>query len=115
MEELQEHPFIANYMKNSPLTQMNIDAFKEGLKKKPDVKPDHFIMPDPKGTTPSGGEDTWSIVYSTKNPDQLNLLVEQLVRSSQFNNDADLSDSTYFSKQEIKPMETIIQQNTSND
>jgi len=103
MEELQDHPFINNYMKGQPLTQLNIKQFEESLKGTADFNPQHLVMADPKGTTPSGGDDTWSIVYSSKNADQLKILVDILIRSSQFNPEIDLTNSTYFASQDYKP------------
>ena len=51
--------------------------------------------------------NTHSVIYSTKNGDQLKILVNQLVNSSQFNTTIDLQNSTYFSKN-YQPVEKTL-------
>ena len=72
MEELQDHPFISASMHGSPLTRMKLDQFDDEMKKSEQFEaPYNTIIKGQDSVT----NDDHSVVYSTKNGDQLKILV----------------------------------------
>ena len=73
MEELQDHPFISKTLEGNPLTGMSTEEFTQELSAlDPSIT---APMKNTVGSTNIEKGQSYSCIYSTKNGDQLKILV----------------------------------------
>ena len=73
MEELQDHPFISKILEGNPLTGMSTEEFTQELSAlDPSIT---APMKNTVGSTNIEKGQSYSCIYSTKNGDQLKILV----------------------------------------
>ena len=99
VEELTEHPFIADDLKTNSLSAMDIESFNSEMASK------HYSAHSQAGASMMSNrfDDTEAkdsdVILTTKTTDQVRILLGQLVRAPTFvESNFDMSSSTYFNK-----------------
>ena len=101
VEELSEHPFIAEELKESRLNQLDIEAFNENMSK----QNSHYSGFSNVGSSAMASrfdetviQDT-DVILTTKASEQVRILLGQLVNSTNFTAaNFNMGTSTYFNK-----------------
>lgn len=101
VEELSEHPFIAEDLKNSALNQLDIESFTSDMSR----SQNHYSGFSNVGSSAMASrfdetviQDT-DVILTTKASEQVKILLSQLVNSTNFTSaQFDMSTSTYFNK-----------------
>ena len=114
IEELSDHPFIADELISTPLSALDIEMFNEEMQctTNQQIAHDNSAVSSQYSSMTDRFEDTeikdTDVVLSTKSRDQVRYLLNQLVESPNFNSaNFDLGNSAYFNKHFV-PDQTIL-------
>ena len=115
VEELSEHPFIAEGLKDSPLNELNIESFTDEMNSTNKHYSGFSNVGSSAMTTRFDEtviQDT-DVILTTKGSEQVRILLSQLINSTKFTNaQFDMGNSTYFNKH-YDGKDTTIRMNDS--